>query len=417
MANIVNELAQGAVAYGRDKIQQGTAAFKQVAEDIRSGPNATGRDVQFDIRRLQRMRMQGSDGRTFGIRDYNWSSENQMTTVNREGVQRMIIQEFQPDPIFDVGKMIDGFVNGLTSAYGGQTAPAESASTDAKGFLGPFFGSVAKGVAAGAVQPLTEMYIMQKYYGDADTGAGNVALGFPMDLIKYMFPGVYLGIFHLPYFEEMYLDTSYDRGYWDQGGSQRVLGSKMHDLVKDSMNIDFPTAPTWKHDVKAGSNSFSNKFFLINDTSSNLVKNFKFLHALISGTFWLQMSIMQKSPNVYKVTVPGRFTKWICDMSCTCTMEGKLRTNAQAAGQIGYPKAITKDTLFPDVYKVELKFTDLAPNHFNNYMDFLVNGDPITPSGTEQIRKVTNPLDLVLPNGAYTSDAASSLLHKMGVTE
>jgi hypothetical protein len=348
----------------------------------------------YDIRRLQRMRMEGSGAgrRTFGITDYNWSYQNELTMVDKNGVQQMILQEFQPDPIFDVGKMIDATLQGLQNAFGGQTAPAgTAATTDAKGFLGPFFGSLAAGVAAGSVQPLTELALMKAYYNNE-----RLAIQFPMDLIKKMFPGVYLGTFHLPYFDEYYIESSSDRGDWDMGGSQRVLGSKLSSVLRDSMNIDFPTAPTWKHNVKSGSSGLNNKFYLINDSTENLVKNFKFLHALISGTFWMQLSIMQKSPNIYKVIVPGRFTKWVCDMSCTVTMDGKLRMNQQAAGMVAGQMGaqIGPGTLFPDVYKVDLKITDLAPNHFNNYMDYLVNGDSVSQPGIQQGRAVTNPLDI-----------------------
>ena len=356
-----------------------------------------GAAVQYDIRRLQRLRNAGGgkDSRYFGIDDYNWSYENSLRMVNKDGVQKMVIYEFQPDPIYDIGKLIDGFFGSVGKAFADKS-PA-STVTDAKGWLGEFMGGIVAGAAQGFLAPATEQLLMKQYYNDPQN-----AIEFPMHLIKQLFPGVYLNTFEMPYFDELYLDSQPDRGNWTMGGSERVMGKAAKKFVTEMMNIDFPTAPAWDHSIQSGKGfNMKNKFYLINDTTDNLVKNFKFLNAMISGTFWIQLSVMQKSPNLYKVIVPGRFTKWFCDIGATVTMDGKLRMNPAAVGKINNNanvstnninvksgqkfdtsfKSLKPTTLFPDVYKVEMAITDLTPNHFNQYMDYMINGDVVPESG------------------------------------
>jgi hypothetical protein len=369
--------------------------------------DTAGAAVQFDIRRLQRLRNAGggTDNRTFDINSYNWSYENDLRMINKEGVQKMIIYEFQPDPIYDIGKVIDGAFGSWGKIYGDKNV--ESVTTDATSWLGGFMTGIVAGAAQGFLAPATEQFLMKQYYDNPQN-----AIQFPMNLIKKLFPGVYLNTFEMPYFDELYLDSAPDRGTWTMGGSERVLGKAAKKFVTEMMNIDFPTAPSWEHSIQSGKGfNMKNKFYLINDTTDNLVKNFKFLNALMSGTYWIQLMVMQKSPNLYKVVVPGRFTKWFCDISATVTMDGKLRTNPSAVGKINGGqtnvassagtnfdasfKSIQSTTLFPDVYKVELGITDLTPNHFNQYMDYMVNGDTVNVSGQTVEREITNPLSFI----------------------
>jgi hypothetical protein len=273
-------------------------------------------------------------------------------------------------------------------------------------------GGIVAGAAAGFLAPATEEYLMKQYYDNPQS-----AIEFPMELIKRLFPGTYLNTFEMPYFDELYMDSTADRGSWSMGGSERVLGTAAKKFVTEMMNIDFPTAPAWEHSIQSGKGfNMKNKFYLINDTTENLVKNFKFIHALMSGTYWIQLSVMQKSPNLYKVVVPGRFTKWFCDIGAVVTMDGKLRTNPDAVSLINNAgggslsvknakgestdttfKAIKSGTLFPDVYKVEMTITDLTPNHFNQYMDYMINGDTVHNSG-DTVTRATSPKNLFIPN-------------------
>ena len=89
------------------------------------------------------------------------------------------------------------------------------------------------------------------------------------------------------------------------------------------------------------------------------------------------MDILQQSPNVYKITVPGRFIYIFAAMGVKITTVGKLRKVSSAdmkslqsaAGIRGDP-----DALFPDAYKIEITIKNLAPNNFNTYMNYLING-------------------------------------------
>lgn len=332
-----------------------------------------------DLRKLQLYRLQqnGNNPRVFSINDYKWSEQNNLNFADPNNVQKIILEEFQPDPIFDIGRFIDVLFGRISKSVEGE----KTTTTTEFSILGRVVGSTISSAIQSGLSYGAEKAIMSSYLSNPQQ-----AIKFPIDLIKRMFPGRFLNRYELPFFEKNYLDTT-NSGTWSTQGSSRVLGTALHKIFQENMNLDFPTAPTWTCGDNKGKD-FKFDLYLINDNSDALVKNFRFLHSLISGTFWLQLSVLQKSPNIYRVTVPGRFVKYFCAIGINSEMVGKLRTNPDAASILNNNNfsAIKENTLFPDAYKLEIQVQDLTPNHFNNYINYLMEGDNTVAIGEQVVR-------------------------------
>jgi hypothetical protein len=67
-----------------------------------------------------------------------------------------------------------------------------------------------------------------------------------------------------------------------------------------------PSTPNFKGSLQARP-GLTSKFYLINKTSIDLVKNYRFLLAFSAGTYSVQMQWgALQSPNVYYVEIPGK---------------------------------------------------------------------------------------------------------------
>lgn len=247
------------------------------------------------------------------------------------------------------------------------------------------------------------------------TTAFNSILGIvqedPMLRIIRMFTnGHWLNTYELPFYGNTYLEES-NAGSWTQEGSKRSWGDGIATAL-EGFGVYYPTTPSWNLDIKnAGRNELAVDFYLINKNEEWMLRNYKFMHALFSGTQFVMLKhCIVQSPNVYNVVVPGRFEIIWASVTMSATMEGKLRKcsyikeqlndhyatqdsnkTAQVPGEtqeetektkLKFPngseyqalQAITKDTLWPDAWKVSIKIKDLGINCFNNYLNYQMYG-------------------------------------------
>ena len=288
-----------------------------------------------------------SSYKSFTMNRYKWAHDSINTADSeRKNVQKIILEEFQPNFIYDIGKVID--------------------SSKALGLLiDAAVGFGGAGLAAALQVAKVNMYnnLATQY----SVGAG-AALDVPITFIEKYFEGSILNSFEMPFINDRYLHADTTNN-WSTAGSERYLGSKINSVLKEHMNMDFPTTPTWTlGDYKGDTLEYN--FYLINDTESDLINNYTFLNALISGAYWIQMDLLQKSPNVYRVTVPGRFIWIYAAMGVDVKMQGKLRR----VYNIPLPSAggllSDGDTLFPDAYYVTITLRNLAPENFNTYLNY-----------------------------------------------
>lgn len=226
-------------------------------------------------------------------------------------------------------------------------------------------------------------------------------------LIRLFTNGYWLNTYELPFYGNNYLEES-NAGKWTQEGSKRSWGEGIATAL-EGFGVYYPTTPNWSLDITgAGRSEISTEFYLINKNEEWLLRNYKFMHALFSGTQFVMLKhCIVQSPNVYNVVVPGRFEIIWANVTMSATMEGKLRKcshmyeelnmhyteknsqkttqvadgNNSKAVRVAYSgdafqalKAITPDTLWPDAWKISIKIKDLGVNCFNNYLNYQAYG-------------------------------------------
>ncbi len=68
-----------------------------------------------DLRKLQVYRLgnssNASSSRSYTISDYYWSEFSRIVPSDPNYIQKIILEEFQPDPVIDTGKIIDSLLN------------------------------------------------------------------------------------------------------------------------------------------------------------------------------------------------------------------------------------------------------------------------------------------------------------------
>lgn len=213
--------------------------------------------TKVDLRRLQQYRQ---EHRIYGINDYTWSEIYDTTIVKPSDVQKLIIDEFQPDPALDVAKLIMDALQAISGDKSG-----EEASAAAK--------VMKRGIGAGAaIAKDLGLYALEKANVSRYQDNPALALELPIKMIENILPGTFLNHYELPWLTNtQYLKAN--PGSWNNSEAIGTIGN----MLKINNNpIDFPYVPTWKAPTQTI--SVENEFYLINDSEEHLVSNFKFLH-------------------------------------------------------------------------------------------------------------------------------------------
>ena len=319
----------------------------------------------------------------YGINDYTWaqgfSDGRAFGSLSDLGlaVPKLICTEFQPTRTFGWNTLLGETINSLLGFLGG---------------IGPNAGGGGWGAKAAGVLVDKTIFSPQTFLDSFAQGGSNNALGKDsMVFIKQLFTGIYLKAYELPFFGKTFInaDTS---DSWSVGGSDVAIGSTASKFLEERYSINFPMVPVWNHG-KDNYLNFDFDFYLINSSQDNLVKNFKFLTSLASGNFWAQLGMVQQSPNVWDIQVPGRFHIYFGAMGVKIEYAGKTRLCAGAVSQInGTSNAynLPPDMLFPDAYHVEITVKSFTPNNFNCFLEYFVNGDKVTVGGSNKRRTIGN---------------------------
>ena len=314
--------------------------------------------------------------KTFKLDDYFWADEftDSYDDIKhlKDFVPKMILTEFQPIRSFEFEDS-------------GKTATISALAGLADKIVGG--GKVTSAMARGYIKSVLELKpskVIEKY-ANGRTVLGKESMGF----IKNLMQGDFLKMYELPFFSDVYMkaDTS---GDWSGGNASRAYGAAGMKIMQEQFQMNFPMAPIWNKTTES-TLDFSYDFYLINYfpegsgntglSTESLYKNFTFLNALIAGNFWVQLGMIQQSPNLYDVVVPGRFHKYFAAMGITVDYVGKCRRNEYVVEKINSnqkPIKLDKNMLFPDAYKLTLSIKDLTPNNFNVFLEPLMEGDKVS---------------------------------------
>lgn len=333
-----------------------------------------------DIRRLQILRTNKGNN-LWTLKDYCWFEPNNQVFNNFEEVQTIILDEFQVEPMFDYIKVLNSLIN--------------SGKDDSKNAQER---SKQKGNGLGKILSQSTTYVVEEQLFKRYLKNETAPTELPIRLIENLFAGRFLNRFIFPFLNNNeYLKA--DPGSWNTQESINSFMKSLNEYINNT-NIDMPLLPTWNLN-NSGTRTIDFKFSLLNTTTDNLVNNFKLLHSFIAGAFWLQMDVMMRPPNIYRVFVPGRFMMLWATAEVNITMRGHLRRNSEAVNKIlsasnNILKQINENTLFPDAYEVNIKLRDLLNtiNNYNTYMYFMTKADitNISTTGPGRERQTRNKL-------------------------
>ena len=159
------------------------------------------------------------------------------------------------------------------------------------------------------------------------------------------------------------IPLSHQSTYWNADGNsqwssrtfqEKVVGQSIANFIAkipflgNVTNYDISGRPKFQSD-NAGHDSITTTFQLFNYNTNALIKNLKFIHAFTSGQWWLQEGLLQVSPNLYDIHVPGRFRYPFCSMSTEVGYSGKNRRLPKdliAKIQNEIPKIRNRDVLY-----------------------------------------------------------------------
>lgn len=311
--------------------------------------------------------------KSYNINDYNWSlrSDRADETVPVDKVQKIKFYEFQPKLIIDIGQLIDGGVNAILKLLptGSQTA------------AGKALFDILQGVAAAGAAPAIEELLMQDFLA-TPTEPFEESLNY----IKNLFPGDFLYTYEFPYYDSQQIEADTTAG-WSTLGSRRMIGSQAAEIVKKGFNVDFPTTPQWSLSDQRG-NNFGFSFDLINDTSANTARNWNMLNSFVAGCFWIQLKQTQKSANIFRVELAGRWEKFWCAVGIKAETQGRLFVDTVAASQLkGVNSNVRNSIRFPEAWKVSLTIIDLVQSNYNVFGNYIINGPTVSTASIGRVQK------------------------------
>jgi len=310
---------------------------------------------------------------SYTLDDFNWSQEftsNPNNRISNRTIPKLILTEFQPERSLNFDE--------LTKQIATTVAKWAKGKQGGDGWIaGPLNAGKRQLVQTGVT-----LYQSKLFNDFANPKLSQATNGVAMSFVKGLFTGQYLNVFEIPFFGDDYLiaDT---KDAWSESGSEVMMGDEASKTLQENFNINFPMSPIWKKGKTSKKVNWKNIFHLINDTNENLFRNFKFLNALTSGSFWIQMGMMQQSPNVYDIHCPGRFHQYFSALSVKVTRKGKERENVSVSNDLvkmgfkGFSN-IENAILFPDAYEIEIDCADLSPNNFNTYMDHMIGHEKVS---------------------------------------
>jgi hypothetical protein len=221
-------------------------------------------------------------------------------------------------------------------------------------------------------------------------------LGRPIEMIKEMFQGRYIGTYEVPYAGDTYL-KAHANSNWSNAESGGIAGS-IKGILKKNTNVDYPITPTWNPDSPNDAPEIETELVLYNDSLTNLEKNFRFMHAFAGGAYWVQDNYRQLQPNIYDIHFPGYFQYYYCSLDLTVTSLGmKRRLTANGLDRIkSGGVSIPSDAMFPDAYKMHFTFKPLVPNNFNIYLKYLLEGSDsdVRVGNVQLFRSTRTPADI-----------------------
>lgn len=148
--------------------------------------------------------------------------------------------------------------------------------------------------------------------------------------------------------------------------------------IAQSFGMNF--MPFFKAEGRDNGEQFTVSFELYNDTIDHALANYHFLHTLVPHNKWMQYGLSQSPGALYDVHIPGGNRFFMCMCNISVKMKGALRKIDTEHIDKKYKNIIEslsgEKLSIPDVYSVELNFSSMFSNNFNNYIYNLAKDMP-----------------------------------------
>lgn len=237
-------------------------------------------------------------------------------------------------------------------------------------------------------------------YGDGTSSIDTYMLTFPYTLYYRLQSCVTTNVYELPCKtnDDMLYSSNGVKGW--TGGSNSIgignsfvskipiIGGILNNILG---NVQINFMPWWNAQSGAMTESpeVGIKFYLFNDTAEAAMTNFIFVNTLVPNNMWVQYNMFQHSPCLYDVKIEGYNRLFACAATTSVKSVGVLRSpppgwidalcskhgntggkkdgnvNASTLAELVKAARLVK---IPDVYEVEMKFTSLLPQNFNNFL-------------------------------------------------
>lgn len=149
-------------------------------------------------------------------------------------------------------------------------------------------------------------------------------------------------------------------------------------------NLNVSVTPWWdaREGIKTAYPDVVVKFDLFNDTAYNALFNFIFVNTIVPNNKWVQYNLFQHSPHLYDIKVEGSCRLYACTAKFKVSYDGVLRDmpdawidtclkpriNSCMSGQFISNIKSNRLIKIPDIYHVEMTFSSLIPDQFNNFL-------------------------------------------------
>lgn len=383
----------------------------------------------------------GRNGTNFEwkLTDYKWHNNSLIVgtgttgSSNREyNIPFLRIDEIQPDYAYNYGDVIESVATSVIGEFGSLVNNFGNVLNTRLGSGLNTFGILGRSAAESSTKILKKSGTSIAAAGARLSTSGNtfnrVSRGKGKDgiiegrkdtgfLYDNFLSAEKLGTYELPYMSDMYLETVYDG--WSQSGTERVYGKTISKFMDANTPYTQLGVPEWT--LEQGGvrmPSLKVEFNLYNRTIKDLINNYHLLYSLASGALWLQYGTIKKSPNLFHVSIPGRFSMPFSSMKVEVKTKGmirKLNPNSFSTPEFKnpanhFPLLSDSNAVFPDVFAVTLHIQSLLPNNFNTFLLYTHGGlDDISGDGP-------NPNQISITDLARVEDSLRRTITDVGNT-
>lgn len=316
----------------------------------------------------------------------------------REYVPYMILSEYEPDMIFKWTQSAKQTATALVSTYHSAKGTKKATKTEkVDEDATPKTPEEALKDTTNKREGIRARHLVPENKGDYE----SAILTTPIDIYKTFFSGRYIKEYNIPYTGDEYIAAKGQTGWSNEATGALTHINAIINIVANFLPMDMPLIPDWSPDKIEDYININTEFTLYNDTFSHLLKNFKFINAIVPGAFWLQMSYKKVSPNLFGVEIPGVLKLYFASMNITITQVGMRRKisdekllNQLRFGVPAQDSSISAISLFPDAWKVVIDLNSIIPNNLNVYLDYNMRNTGITLDKTNR-----NKIDDVMKKG------------------